>query len=212
MTISMNLWEIGESNVLKSVPKSKLDLEVQLENWIVDDPTILDLDILVLGRQVHTDYGGYIDILGLNKEGDLVIIELKKDKTPRDIIAQCLDYASWINELGYEQIHDIYKNSTGKMLADSYQKLFDDSLPETLNENHKIVIVASSLDESTERIIRYLADKHSININAVFFDVFKLGDKQILGRSWLKDPELVEEKSTKSKGRPGLGIYSSTPV
>jgi RecB family endonuclease NucS len=50
---------------------------------------------MILGRQVHTEHDGYIDILGLNKDGDLVIVELKRNKTPRDVIAQCLDYASW---------------------------------------------------------------------------------------------------------------------
>ena len=195
MAISMSLWSIGKDRSLKSVSKSKLNFENDLENWIIKDPTILDLDLMILGWQVHTDYGGYIDILGLNKDGDLVVVELKRNKTPRDVIAQCLDYASWVSDLSYEQIIELHKKYTGNILEDSFQNIFDDQLPETLNENHQIVIVAASLDDATERIIQYLADKHSININAVFFNVFEIEGKQVLGRSWLKDPEVIEEKN-----------------
>jgi hypothetical protein len=205
MAISMNLWRIGKDKTLQSALKSKLNFENELETWICQDPTILDLDLMVLGRQVHTDHGGYIDILGLNKDGDLVIIELKRNKTPRDVIAQCLDYASWVNDLSYEQIVDLYEKSTGKSLQDAYQDFFDDPLPESLNENHQIVIVAASLDDATERIIQFLADKHSVNINAVFFNTFEIEGNQILGRSWLKDPEIIEEKTT-GKRAPWTGF------
>ena len=79
MAISMSLWSIGKDRSLKSVSKSKLNFENDLENWIIKDPTILDLDLMILGRQVHTDHSGYIDILGLNKDGDLVVLELKRN-------------------------------------------------------------------------------------------------------------------------------------
>jgi hypothetical protein len=213
MAISMRLWSIGKDRSLKSVSKSKLNFENDLENWIIKDPTILDLDLMILGRQVHTDHGGYIDILGLNKDGDLVVVELKRNKTPRDVIAQCLDYASWVSDLSYEQIIELHKKYTGNILEDSFQSIFDDQSPETLNENHQIVIVAASLDDATERIIQYLADKHSININAVFFNVFEIEGKQVLGRSWLKDPEVIEEKASKGKRAPWTGyLFVNTGI
>jgi hypothetical protein len=112
-----------------------------------------------------------------------------------------------VSELSHEQIIDLYKKYTGNSLEDSYQKVFDDQLPELLNENHQIVIVAASLDDSTERIFQYLADKHTININAVFFNVFEIDGKQVLGRSWLKNPEFIEEKSSKGKRVPWTGYH-----
>ncbi|HED01011.1 MAG TPA: DUF91 domain-containing protein [Proteobacteria bacterium] len=199
MTMSMKLWSIDNDRSLKPILTTKLNLEAQLEDWIANDPTILDLDLMVLGRQIRTYYGGVIDILALNREGDTVIIELKRDKTPRDIVAQCIDYASWVNDLTENEILEIHKSYTGKSLEAAYQTVFEDQLPESLNEKHQIVIVAASLDDATERIIEYLSEKHSVNINAVFFNIFEFDGKQILGRSWLKDPEVIEEES--SKGR-----------
>ena len=46
IVISMSLWSIGKDRTLKSVSKSKLNFENDLENWIIDDPTILDLDLM----------------------------------------------------------------------------------------------------------------------------------------------------------------------
>jgi RecB family endonuclease NucS len=61
-------------------------------------------DFLVIGRQVRTDYDGYIDLLCLDSRGDTVIIELKRGRTPREVTAQSLDYASWVKELSRETI------------------------------------------------------------------------------------------------------------
>jgi hypothetical protein len=43
-------------------------------------------------------------LLCIERTGDLVIVELKRDKTPREITAQTLDYASWVTELSRERI------------------------------------------------------------------------------------------------------------
>ena len=163
MAISMNLWSV-ENGALKEIQKSRVNLESQLENWVCTDPMLLNLDVMIVGRQVHTTFGGYIDLLALTREGDLVVIELKRDKTPRDIVAQCLDYASWVCDLGYDDICEIYKQYKEKSLADDFSSFFDDVIPETLNENHQMIIVAASLDESTERIISYLTERHSIRL------------------------------------------------
>jgi hypothetical protein len=48
-----------------------------------------------LGRQVIT-IGGRIDLLGNNAEGNLTIVEFKRDRTPRDIVAQALGYRGTI--------------------------------------------------------------------------------------------------------------------
>ena len=116
MTINMNLWKV-EANGLKEVSRSKLDKEDRLEKWIEQDIGILDLDLLFIGRQVATPYGGRIDLLAMDSDGNLVILELKKDKTPRDVIAQALDYASWVKDLSYKEIESIVLNYLDKSLA-----------------------------------------------------------------------------------------------
>ena len=62
---------------------------------------------MVIGRQVETDFGGYIDLLCLDSKGDVVIIELKRGRTPREVTVQTLDYASWVNKLSHDKIAEI---------------------------------------------------------------------------------------------------------
>ncbi|MFC9598716.1 DUF91 domain-containing protein [Peribacillus butanolivorans] len=206
MPFNMNLWKI-DHNELKEVPKSRLDSEERLENWIAHDSNITGLDILLIGRQVVTFYGGRIDLLGMDSEGNLVILELKKDKTPRDVVAQTLDYASWIKDLTYKQIEAITMNYLKCSLKDAFADKFLTDIPEEINKNHSIVIIASELDSSSERIVHYLSSEYDMNINCIFFDFFKEGNQEFLGRSWLMDPEDIADRTESKKSAPWSGLY-----
>ena len=56
-------------------------------------------DLLIIGRQVQTGFGGVIDLLALDAEGRVHVVELKRARTPRDVVAQTLDYGSWVKDL-----------------------------------------------------------------------------------------------------------------
>ena len=66
---------------------------------IVNDSRLLGTDLLVVGRQVETAFGGFLDVLCIDVSGRLHALELKRDKTPRDVVAQVLDYGSWVSNL-----------------------------------------------------------------------------------------------------------------
>ena len=91
--------------------ETNLELEKYLENWLENSPRALAQEpFLWIGRQTSaTDEDGtiYSDLFGIDSDGNLVIAELKKGRTPRDIIAQLLDYAAWANDLSELQIRDI---------------------------------------------------------------------------------------------------------
>jgi hypothetical protein len=55
-------------------------------------------------------------------------------------------------------------------------------MPEELNEAHELVIVGAEFSPPTERIVNYLASTHKVKINAVFFRVFKDGDREYIAR------------------------------
>lgn len=206
MTFNMNLWKVN-NNELKELPKSRLDSEDRLEEWIAHDSNITGLDILIIGRQVVTFYGGRIDLLGMDSEGNLVILELKKDKTSRDVVAQTLDYASWIKDLNYNQIEDITMKFLKRSLKEAFTDKFLADIPEEINKNHSIVIIASELDSSSERIVQYLSSEFDMNINCIFFDFFKEEQQEFLGRSWLLDPEDIAKRTESKKSAPWSGLY-----
>ena len=173
------------SGELVPVERKSLASEETLENWIAKDPNIIGLDVLILGRQVVTDFKGRIDILAIDREGSITIVELKRDRTPREVVAQVLDYASWIAGLTPKHIHDIAFDKLGRRLEEVFRERFDTPLPENLNNSHTMVIVASEFDASSKRIVEYLAEKHDVSINTAFFNVFEENGQQFLATDWL---------------------------
>ena len=99
MSDGVRVWAVDESDSLKELELSKLDYEERIENWISNNVSVLvpeESGLLIIGRQVATVFGGWIDLLCINADGDLVIVELKRGKTPREVTAQALDYATWV--------------------------------------------------------------------------------------------------------------------
>lgn len=187
MPINHAVWKVGtQPHPLSLV---SLQSESLLEQMIVADPTILSSHWLLIGKQVRTDHGGIVDLLAVNQDGQLIVIELKRSQTPREVVAQALDYASWVKNLTSDEVARIYnKFEKNGSLGEAFHQKFGLSLDEEqLNGSHQIVVVASSLDASTERIVNYLNDM-DVAINVIFFQVFQDGDNQYLSRAWLIDP------------------------
>jgi hypothetical protein len=211
MPIQHAIWKVGDQPTPLCI--GKLASEQALEDMIVREPGILSKEWMLIGRQEQTGFGGRIDLLAIAPDGSLVLIELKRNKTPREIVAQALDYAAWVESLTADRIAQIYQRfSSGGGLDAAFQKRFGTMLDEeTLNESHQIVLVAAELDDATERIIQYLNDR-DIAINVLFFQVFQHGADQLLSRAWLIDPGVTQANvatTTKAKGEkePWNGEY-----
>jgi hypothetical protein len=187
MPIRHAIWKVAPQPV--PLIESTLTTERLLEDMILAVPKILSDEWMLIGRQENTGFGGRIDLMAIAPDGGLVLIELKRGRTPREVVAQALDYASWVEKLDPEDIAAIYSRfAPGRSLAEDFRNSFKHELDEqSLNSSHQIIIVAASLDDSTERIVRYLSDK-DIPINVLFFQVFTHGTEQLLSRAWLLDP------------------------
>ncbi|MFH1625782.1 MAG: endonuclease NucS domain-containing protein [Pseudomonadota bacterium] len=210
MPQDVKVWEIIDRKTLKEISKSKLDLEERLEDWLGKDISIISNDLLVIGRQVETGFGGVIDLLCIDYNGDILIVELKREKTPREIVAQVLDYASWTKDLSNEKITEIANGYFGDRgpLEEAFKRKFGTEIPEILNEHHKMLVVASEIDNSSERIIKYLSDSYGVGINAITFQYFQNEEgREFLARVFLIEPSeaeyRIQTKST-SKRKPPL--------
>lgn len=211
MPISHAIWRVSEQPA--PLVSSRLASEQQLEDMIVRDPRILSSEWMLIGRQEVTSHGGRVDLLAIAPDASLVLIELKRDRTPREIIAQALDYASWVEQLAPDRVAQIYQRfSGGKSLDAAFLERFGVELDEeTLNQSHQIIIVAAELDPSTERIIGYL-NARDIAINVVFFQVFEHGSEKLLSRAWLIDPtetqaNVATTATTKGDKEPWNGEF-----
>ena len=201
MSNEVRLWRIGSEENLTEIQRASLDLEARLQDWLARDISILDPRLLVIGREVETDFGGYIDLLCIDAAGDLVVVELKRHRTPREITAQVLDYGSWVADLSHARVTSIAEKYLGETeLEEIFRQRFETDVPETLNGDHRLLVVGSVIDDSTERIIKYLSDKHGVNINAATFEYFQEADgAEFLARVFLIEPSAVDLQ-TRAKG------------
>lgn len=195
------------NDTLVPVAQGRLSNEKMIQNWIAQKPELLGLDLLIIGREVIIADRGRIDLLGIDEDGNLAILELKRDRTPREVIAQVLDYASWVVSLSTKEVHDIAFRYLKRDLKQAFRERFQTTLPETLNESHTMVIVASAFDASSQRIVRYLSETHEIAINTAFFTVFEEDGQTLLTTDWLLDQAEVVERSEAKAKAPWSGLW-----
>lgn len=205
MPVELAVWRIDSE--VKRMSFIPLNLEERLQDILVKDISVADPNLMIIGREVPTSSDKRIDILAINRDGCLVVLELKRDRTPREIIAQILDYGSWVRNLKDDDIAKIFESYqknhlSGKSISidKAFCSRFNVSeMPDELNETHELVIVASELDPSTERIVSYLSEYHEVNINAVFFRVFQDDGREYLSRAWFREPNSAEILDTDPK-------------
>lgn len=202
MSISHTVWSLDEKKPLEA---ANLIDEKELELLLRDNIEILNKGWLVISNQVRTDAGKFIDILCIDHDGDMVVVELKKNLTPREVTAQVIDYAASVSKMTVEEIAQLYLSfSAGnETLNDAFLKKFGTALDETsVNQSVKMVIVATKMDDGTERIIRFLRETYRVDINILFFRVFQYGGGRLISRTWFEED--IEESAPAKVKEKGL--------
>jgi hypothetical protein len=87
-------WQVSGGKPVYLDP-GVIELEKVLEDWIAENPGLIDRNLLVIHRQLHVD-GGVLDLLGVDLQGRATVVEIKRGRLIRETIAQAIDYASSI--------------------------------------------------------------------------------------------------------------------
>lgn len=208
MALKTKLWKV-EANRLVANETAPLDSEDWLEDLLCKEIGVLDDDLLVIGRQVQGDDKIRLDILAVDRQGSLVVIELKKGRAERKIVAQALDYVSWVRWLPKEDLEEIAQDYLNKPLDKAFKCAFGEEPPENLNETQRVYIVASSINPATQRIVEYLEEQlFDLDIRAVTFSSFSGdGGEFVVGPLFVGDDVGVaadSETDTDSERSPSM--------
>ena len=195
------IWKV-QHDVLQEITSGGLDLEERIHKWIENDLSVVLPNSILIGSKVKTDHGKELDLLAIDENGDLVVLEIKRGLTSREVTAQALDYVSWVATLNIDDLDKILqKRGETRSIVELVSEKYDSSDDIDINENQKIYIIASEIDSITERICKYLAS-NGIQVNVATFNYYKDGETEFVARNVLvSDMESPKDTVKKRSGR-----------
>jgi hypothetical protein len=165
--------------------KSQKILERQhLEKWVESYPAILGEKFLV----ITTEYDKFdktnerLDILAIDKDGNLTIIELKRDDSGKNVDLQAVKYAAYCSNLRLDDITHFYKEheeKTGEHLTDELARkkilqFIENDVFEEISDRPRIILVSRQFRPEVTASVLWLR-KFGIDISCVKLSLYDIG-------------------------------------
>ncbi|MBN1262841.1 MAG: hypothetical protein JW991_00625 [Candidatus Pacebacteria bacterium] len=187
------------------IDKSNFKLEDHLQQYIYDNPESIplyeikeDIRLLILAREFSTK-SGPIDALGIDKDGEIYLVETKLYKNPdkRTVVAQVLDYgaslwsnyrdfADFIEQVGIHTNKD-FNQTLGQRLGeffgiseDETDTLLENTRRNLSDGNFKFVVLMNHLHPQLKDLIIFLNNNSEFTVYAVELEYYKHQDFEIL--------------------------------
>jgi hypothetical protein len=161
-----------------------------LQEWIANQPDVLGEDLLIIQKEFDgfDDTRERLDLLAIDKNGNLVVIENKLDDSGRDVVWQCLKYASYCSSLSKAQVADIFQRYLDKQAreVDARRVIcdflgedeFEDVILNPGNDQRLILVAAQFRKEATSTVLWLL--KHGVFLKCFKATPFQDGDALFL--------------------------------
>lgn len=204
MATEIKTWEIkdGELNPIQTtLAENNLKETEHLEKWIKTRPEILGEDILIIGEQVYTK-SEPLDFLAIDNNGNIVVVELKRDKLARVVLAQAIDYASDLATWDIDKLSEVCISYTGNSLEDHISAHFENTEIDdlTINQTQRLLLVGFSIEEQLSRMIEWLSNNFDMSVNAIVLNYVKTSNgAELLSRTVTIPEEIAKEKTSKKK-------------
>ena len=180
--------------------------EKRLQLWADRCPSLINdgQPMLSLGIEIVTKHGQYIDNLFIDGDGTLVAAEVKKGKTPRNVLAQLIQYSTYTAGLDWNRVEGYCLKRQNKELDHAFRHLFGRSLVRSPKPRHRLLVVAESfMDQVIEESSHLIS--HGMALALVQFTYFRVGVPEIIGTT-------VICGEIPSQAPPGEAIISATPT
>ncbi|MGQ7830917.1 DUF4268 domain-containing protein [Altererythrobacter sp. Z27] len=199
-----------------------------LQEWLAKSPDALGQAIGEELLVIQKEFDGFdgtrerLDLLALDKSGQLVVIENKLDDSGRDVVWQALKYAAYCSSLKKAEIITIFQqyldSGTGGDAASTIcEFLEEDALDElVLNEGNdqRIVFIAANFRREVTSTVLWLRE-HQIDVRCVKVSPFLFGDQLFIDlQQVIPTPEAADymirmaQKDTEEKSAKGAQRWS----
>ncbi len=184
-----------ENSISEIIPSKFGDLKIRerahLQEWIAGNPDVFGEELLIIQKEFDgfNETSERLDLLALDKEGNLIIIENKLDDSGRNVVWQALKYVSYCSTLTTEQILNIYDKYLQSNLsieiedATSYIMEFlgieDEEQLLLNNGDQRIIFVANDFRKEVTSTVLWLLN-HDIQIQCFRAVPFSYGNDILL--------------------------------
>lgn len=147
-----------------------------LQEWIDKNPNILGEELLIIQKEFSgfSDTSERLDLLALDKQGNLVLIENKLDDSGKDVVWQALKYASYCESVSKSEIKEMYQKylsqkgidiKADENIADFLeQENFEDVI---LNSgDQRIILVAAKFRKEVTSTVMWLM-RHGVDMKCI---------------------------------------------
>ncbi|WP_207226422.1 DUF4268 domain-containing protein [Corticibacter populi] len=177
---------------LKEVSFSELGFTERhhLQEWLANQPDALGEELLIIQKEFDgfDDTRERLDLLAIDKNGNLTIIENKLDDSGKDVVWQALKYASYCSTLSKSQIAEIFQKYLDKarpgqdakaLICDFLgQEEFAEVVLNPGNDQRLIMVAAQFRKEVTSTVLWLL--KHRVFVKCFRATPFKDGNDLFL--------------------------------
>ena len=175
---------------------SLADLHLQerahLQEWVLANPSVLGRGIEIVTSEYdrwQTAAGDPVkdrlDILGIDPDGRLVVVELKRDAAPRAVHMQAVNYAAMVSRLSPSDVAELwsayrFKRGDPVDVASARVELeTEKALTEASIRRPRIVLVASDFPVSVTAAVVWL-NEQGVDISLIRYRAYRLGDESVV--------------------------------
>ena len=186
MTDEIQIWAIDEmAEITKVEPTSQTGTEEMLEDALVKGSDMLMPGLTLVGRQTP-NAGGYLDLLGVDEDGRLVVFELKRGTLTREAVTQVIDYCSALESMSDVEIAAHIAERSGQLGIDKIEDFEEWYYEQDFGEQAsltpvRMALVGLGVDDNASRMVDFLA-KRGMDITLLTFHGYQYGGKTLLAK------------------------------
>ena len=154
--LNKKLIELSTASFSELGMKERFDIE----EWIEKTPTILNEDLLVISKELILSSGRRLDLLCIDKDANLVIIELKRDDSGSEVEWQAIKYTSYCSSFSRDEIFQFYAayRKVSELEAQKNIEEFISADIENLNNKQRIILVSKEFNPEVISAVLWLRD------------------------------------------------------
>ncbi len=159
-----------------------------IEKWVENYPDILGEELLI----ISTEYNKFdktnerLDLLALDKDGNLVVVELKRDDSGKNVELQAIQYAAYCSTLTLSEVVREYQNylsKKGKITNEEEAKkqivdFIENNEFEELSDRPRIIIVSKEYRTEVTASVLWLRN-FGIDITCIKLTPYELDNDTI---------------------------------